>query len=81
MAENQAENNQPAIVMQTQYIKDLSLEIPHAPEIFKNLGGRRAGIGGSEGHACLIGSSGDGFVAAHKCFHMLSPFLFADLCV
>ncbi len=38
MAGNQAENNQPAIVMQTQYIKDLSLEIPHAPEIFKNLG-------------------------------------------
>lgn len=38
MAENQTENTQPAIIMQTQYIKDLSLEIPHAPEIFKNLG-------------------------------------------
>ena len=27
----------PAIVMNTQYIKDLSLEIPHAPEIFREI--------------------------------------------
>lgn len=27
----------PAIIMHNQYIKDLSLEIPHAPQIFKNL--------------------------------------------
>lgn len=32
------ENNpQPAIMINTQYIKDLSLEIPHAPEIFREL--------------------------------------------
>ena len=30
-------NNQPAIMINTQYIKDLSLEIPHAPEIFKEI--------------------------------------------
>ena len=29
--------NQPAIMIHTQYIKDLSLEIPHAPEIFRGL--------------------------------------------
>lgn len=28
---------QPAIMINTQYIKDLSLEIPHAPEIFKEI--------------------------------------------
>ena len=28
---------QPAIVIQNQYIKDLSMEIPHAPVIFKRL--------------------------------------------
>lgn len=28
---------QPAIVIHTQYIKDMSLEIPHAPEIFREL--------------------------------------------
>ncbi len=28
---------QPAIVIQNQYIKDLSMEIPHAPAIFKKL--------------------------------------------
>ena len=28
---------QPAIVIQNQYIKDLSMEIPHAPQIFKKL--------------------------------------------
>ena len=33
------ENSQqtPPIVINTQYIKDLSLEIPHAPEIFQQL--------------------------------------------
>ena len=36
---NAGENasNQPAIMIHTQYIKDLSLEIPHAPEIFRGL--------------------------------------------
>ena len=28
---------QPAILIQNQYIKDLSMEIPHAPQIFKKL--------------------------------------------
>ena len=39
-AQNAAGNdnvNQPAIMIHTQYIKDLSLEIPHAPEIFRGL--------------------------------------------
>lgn len=31
------ERMQPAIVIHTQYIKDMSLEIPHAPEIFREL--------------------------------------------
>lgn len=38
--DNPAQNNQnqmPPIVINTQYIKDLSLEIPHAPEIFRKL--------------------------------------------
>lgn len=30
---------QPAIIIQSQYIKDLSMEIPHAPAIFKKLQG------------------------------------------
>lgn len=34
MSENK---NVPAIVINSQYIKDLSLEIPHAPEIFKQI--------------------------------------------
>lgn len=35
---NKQENqNAPAIVINTQYIKDLSLEIPHAPEIFREI--------------------------------------------
>lgn len=34
MSENNTEANRPAIVINNQYIKDLSLEIPHAPEIF-----------------------------------------------
>lgn len=43
MAENQNQETQdnqnqvPAILIHTQYIKDLSLEIPHAPEIFKDM--------------------------------------------
>ncbi len=39
-AQNTAGNDnvhQPAIMIHTQYIKDLSLEIPHAPEIFRGL--------------------------------------------
>lgn len=32
-----AEQQAPAIIINTQYIKDLSLEIPFAPEIFKEL--------------------------------------------
>lgn len=38
MAENNSntpENGRPAIQIHNQYIRDLSLEIPHAPEIFK----------------------------------------------
>lgn len=34
MSENKTETSRPAIVINNQYIKDLSLEIPHAPEIF-----------------------------------------------
>lgn len=39
MNDNQQKNEQmqPAIVIHTQYIKDMSLEIPHAPEIFREL--------------------------------------------
>lgn len=43
MAENQNQEPQdnqnpaPVIIIHTQYIKDLSLEIPHAPEIFKDM--------------------------------------------
>ena len=33
------EQKQPAILIQNQYIKDLSMEIPHAPAIFKKLKG------------------------------------------
>lgn len=36
MANDNASNQAP-IVINTQYIKDFSLEIPHAPEIFRNL--------------------------------------------
>lgn len=32
-----SDNNALPIVVHTQYIKDMSLEIPHAPEIFRNL--------------------------------------------
>lgn len=31
------QEGQPAIMINTQYIKDLSLEIPHAPQIFKEI--------------------------------------------
>lgn len=38
MSENTAENAAtPAIMINTQYIKDLSLEIPHAPAIFTKM--------------------------------------------
>ena len=40
IANDNPENTQnptPPIVINNQYIKDLSLEIPHAPEIFRNL--------------------------------------------
>ena len=33
------EDKMPPIVIQSQYIKDLSMEIPHAPEIFKKMQG------------------------------------------
>ncbi len=39
-AQNQAgkqQPQQPPILINTQYISDLSLEIPHAPEIFRNM--------------------------------------------
>jgi len=36
-AANQNQQQTPPIVINTQYIKDLSLEIPHAPEIFRNM--------------------------------------------
>ncbi|MBR2299733.1 MAG: protein-export chaperone SecB, partial [Alphaproteobacteria bacterium] len=32
-----AEQQQSTLMINSQYIKDLSLEIPHAPEIFKEL--------------------------------------------
>ena len=32
-----AEQTQPTLMINSQYIKDLSLEIPHAPEIFKQM--------------------------------------------
>lgn len=34
---NENQPQAPAIAMHTQYIKDLSLEIPHAPEVFTRL--------------------------------------------
>lgn len=34
---NATQNNLPPILIHTQYIKDFSLEIPHAPEIFREL--------------------------------------------
>ncbi len=34
MAETEQENNQPTVGMEKIYVKDLSLEIPHAPQIF-----------------------------------------------
>ena len=33
----ETKNQAPAIVINNQYIKDLSLEIPHAPAIFKEV--------------------------------------------
>lgn len=37
MNDNTPENALPAITINSQYIKDLSLEIPYAPEIFKEM--------------------------------------------
>ncbi len=37
MSEKNEGTNQPAIIVNSQYIKDMSLEIPHAPEIFKEI--------------------------------------------
>jgi len=34
------EDKMPPVVIQNQYIKDLSMEIPHAPEIFKKMQGQ-----------------------------------------
>lgn len=35
--ENKENIQQPAVLIHTQYIKDMSLEIPHAPEVFREL--------------------------------------------
>ncbi len=35
--DNNTQQQVPPIVINTQYIKDFSLEIPHAPEVFRNL--------------------------------------------
>ena len=35
--ENNQQANRPAVLINSQYIKDLSLEIPHAPEIFSKI--------------------------------------------
>lgn len=35
--DNGGQQQMPPIMINTQYIRDLSLEIPHAPEIFRNL--------------------------------------------
>ena len=37
MNDNTPENALPPITINSQYIKDLSLEIPYAPEIFKEM--------------------------------------------
>lgn len=37
MENEQNGQNAPAIMINTQYIKDMSLEIPHAPEIFREI--------------------------------------------
>ena len=37
MEKEQQEQSAPAIMINTQYIKDMSLEIPHAPEIFREI--------------------------------------------
>ena len=41
---NQNQQQTPPIVINTQYIKDLSLEIPHAPDIFRNLDNKKPEI-------------------------------------
>lgn len=37
MSDNQEQNNMPPVLIHTQYIKDFSLEVPNAPEIFREL--------------------------------------------
>ena len=37
MANDDTQNQKPAIMIRSQYIKDMSLEVPFAPEIFKEL--------------------------------------------
>lgn len=39
MMTEETKNNAPAIAINNQYIKDLSLEIPYAPEIFREIKG------------------------------------------
>ncbi len=38
MTDKKTDNSQPGIMILTQYIKDMSLELPLAPEIFKEMG-------------------------------------------
>lgn len=38
MANNENQQAKPAILIHSQYIKDMSLEVPFAPEIFKKMG-------------------------------------------
>jgi len=39
------ENRQPPVTILSQYIKDLSMEIPHAPQVFKKMQGNAPKIG------------------------------------
>ncbi|MDD7313492.1 MAG: protein-export chaperone SecB [bacterium] len=38
------QEQKPAILIQSQYIKDLSMEIPHAPQIFSKLRGKNPNV-------------------------------------
>lgn len=38
------QEQKPAILIQSQYIKDLSMEIPHAPQIFSKLRGKNSNV-------------------------------------
>lgn len=42
---NANENRQPPVTILSQYIKDLSMEIPHAPQVFKKMQGNAPKIG------------------------------------